>query len=146
MAEQASQNYSNHVRIPPPIFMGAFLVVTAYFLWSIYATVKNFGVGSVLFLLFLAAVIILFFYARMFALAVQDRLIRLEERLRLERLLPAELRPRIGEFTVKQLIALRFAGDAELPALAAQVLNGQLTEPDAIKRAVKEWRADWQRA
>ena len=146
MADPINQNYANHVRKLPKLLLAAFFVLVAYLLWSIYATYKSFGAGNVLHLLFLASLIVLFFFSRTFALTVQDRVIRLEERLRMERLLPAELRPRIGEFTVKQLIALRFAGDAELPALAVQVLSGQLTEPDAIKRAVKDWRADWQRA
>lgn len=146
MAEQVSQNYANHVRKLPPLFMASFLILAANVLWSIYNAVRNFGPGAVLGVLFTAALIVMFFFARTFALTVQDRVVRLEERMRLERLLPAELRPRIGEFTTKQLIGLRFASDAELPALAGQVLNGQLTELDAIKRAVKDWRADWQRA
>jgi hypothetical protein len=146
MADQVNQNYANHVRKLPPLFMASFLILVLNVLWSIYEAVRNFGAGSVIHVFFSAALVVMFFFARTFALTVQDRLIRLEERMRLERLLPAELRPRIGEFTIKQLIGLRFASDAELPALAGQVLNGQLTELDAIKRAIKDWRADWQRA
>jgi hypothetical protein len=69
----------------------------------------------------------------------------LEERLRMETLLPDDLRPRIGEFTTGQLIGLRFASDEELPDLARRVLDEGLTDRKAIKQAVKSWRADHQR-
>jgi hypothetical protein len=77
---------------------------------------------------------------------VQDRLIRLEERLRYERTLPADMKPRIGEFTVEQLVSLRFASDAELPALARKVLDEKMTERKAIKQMVKSWKPDFLRA
>jgi hypothetical protein len=82
----------------------------------------------------------------MFALKVQDRVIRLEERLRCQRLLPADLQPRITEFAAGQLIALRFASDAELPALARKVLDEKLTERKAIKQLIKNWKPDYLRA
>jgi hypothetical protein len=87
-----------------------------------------------------------FLTARMMALKVQDRVIRLEERLRYERVLPADLKPRIGEFTVPQLVSLRFAGDAELPALARKVLDEKMSERKAIKQMVKTWKPDYLRA
>jgi hypothetical protein len=146
MAEIVTQNYANHVRKLPPLYIAAALVLAINFLWTVYITVRNVAFGTVLQVFFVASLVVLFVLSRTFALTVQDRLIRLEERMRMERLLPAELRPRIGEFTVKQLVGLRFASDAELPALAREVLDGKLTELDAIKRAVKDWRADWQRA
>lgn len=145
MAEPIAQNYANHVRKLPPLYMAASLVLAINFLWTVYLAVRNVSFGTVLQVFFVASLVVLFVFSRTFALTVQDRLIRLEERMRMERLLPAELRPRIGEFTVKQLVGLRFASDAELPALARDVLDGKLTELDAIKRAVKDWRADWQR-
>jgi hypothetical protein len=146
MAEQISQNYANHVRKLPPLYIAASLIVAINVLWSIYGAVRNLSFGSVFHVFFTAALVVLFVFSRTFALTVQDRLIRLEERMRLERLLPAELRPRIGEFSVEHLIGLRFASDAELPALAREVLDGKLKERDDIKRAVKDWLADWQRA
>jgi len=83
---------------------------------------------------------------RLFALKVQDRVIRLEMRLRMERLLPADLKARIEDFTVGQLIALRFASDPELPDLARRVLNDKVTQRKAIKQMVKNWKPDYLRA
>ena len=146
MAEQMSQNYANHVRKLPLLYIAASLALAINVPYSIYSAVRHLTVGATIHMLFTSSLLVLFVYSRTFALTVQDRLIRLEERMRLERLLPAELRLRIGELTVKQLIGLRFASDAELPALAREVLDGKLKELDDIKRAVKDWRADWQRA
>jgi Family of unknown function (DUF6526) len=77
---------------------------------------------------------------------VQDRVIRLEERLRFEHVLPADMHPRIGEFTIDQLVALRFASDAELPGLARKVLEEKIVERKAIKKLIKTWRPDFARA
>jgi hypothetical protein len=85
-------------------------------------------------------------YARMFALTVQDRVIRLEMRLRLEKLLPADLKSRILEFSVGQLIALRFASDAELPDLARRVLDEKVKDKKSIKQMIKTWKPDYLRA
>ena len=84
-------------------------------------------------------------YARAFAVQGQDRVIRLEERLRMERLLPDELKPRINDFTMDQLIALRFASDAELPGLARKVLDEDIGDRKTIKQMIVTWRADYQR-
>ncbi len=91
------------------------------------------------------ALLVTAFLARSFALGVQDRVIRLEEKIRYERLLPDDLKPRIGEFTINQLVALRFACDAELPALARKVLDAKIRERKAIKQMVQNWRPDYQR-
>jgi hypothetical protein len=92
------------------------------------------------------ALILGFLSGRRFALSVQDRVIRLEERLRYQRLLPADLQPRIDEFTVAQLVSLRFACDAELSALARKVLDDKMQERKAIKQLVKTWKPDYLRA
>lgn len=89
-----------------------------------------------------AALITIGLFARVFALKAQDRVIRLEERMRMRELLPAEVQGRIQEFTADQLIALRFASDAELPELAATVLRDNIVARDAIKKLVKDWRTD----
>ena len=92
------------------------------------------------------AFILMGWYLRAFPNRVQDRVIRLEERMRLGRILPAELRPRLGEFTPAQLVALRFASDDELAALATRVLNENIHDKRAIKAMIMQWRADHLRA
>ena len=89
--------------------------------------------------------IIAVLFARLFPLGVQDRVIRLEEQMRLARLLPDDLRDRVGDFTTNQLVGLRFAPDDELPDLARRVLDEGMSDRKAIKQAVKNWRADNQR-
>lgn len=81
-------------------------------------------------------------WSRFMPLRAQDRIIRLEERTRLERLLPADMRGRIDELTARQLIAIRFAPDEEVPDLTRRALNGELKTPADIKRAIRNWRAD----
>ena len=84
-------------------------------------------------------------FARIFALQAQDRVIRLEERMRLQTLLPNELKPRIHDFTMDQLAALRFASDSELPNLARKVLEDGIDDRKTIKQLIVTWRADYQR-
>jgi hypothetical protein len=87
----------------------------------------------------------LYLFVRVFATGAQDRVIRLEERLRFGRLLPDDLKPRIEEFTRAQMVGLRFASDAELPDLARRVLNEDIQNREVIKKMIKEWRADDER-
>lgn len=143
----AEQNLANHVKFVPAYHFFALPVFGINFLWSLYKLrTQGFAFEGVFGVLLAAALVVLVLNARLFALAVQDRVIRLEERLRCERLLSADLRPRIGELTVGQFVALRFASDEELPVLARKVLDEKLTERKAIKQLVKNWRADYQRA
>ena len=115
--------------------------------WSIYRwKVAGFSLDGFERMLLAAALVVGFITARTMALRVQDRLIRLEEQLRYERVLPVDLKTRIGEFTVDQLISLRFASDAELPALARRVLDDKIDQRKAIKQMVKSWRPDYLRA
>jgi hypothetical protein len=100
--------------------------------------------NGVTFLLAVGLILVAWF-VRAFPLGVQDRVIRLEERLRLERLLPGDLKARIGDFTTNQLVGLRFASDEELPGLARRVLDEGISDRKTIKQAVKNWRADYQR-
>ncbi len=146
-----TQNFANHSKIVP-LFHYVILPILAVNLFSsIFGLVRsirtaNFSWHAVLGFLVAAALVLLALYARMFALAVQDRVIRLEMQLRLQNLLPAELRPRIPEFTVSQLVALRFASDAELPDLARKVLAENLRERKAIKQLIRDWQPDNLRA
>ena len=91
------------------------------------------------------ALVITWLYARLFALAAQDRVIRLEMRLRMKELLPDDLQGRIDQFTPQQMVGLRFAGDAELPDLARKVLDEQITSATSIKRAIQNWQGDYYR-
>ena len=141
-----TQNFKNHARLVPPFH---FFVLPVLLINLIYSLVRlKDGItfpsvwSAVMALALLMAVVLL----RVMALTVQDRVIRLEMQMRLERLLAAELRPRIGEFTLDQMVGLRFAGDDELPVLARQVLDEKLTDRKIIKQRVKDWRPDFLRA
>ena len=140
-------NFENHVKIDPPYHFFAIPVFGINLVWSLYRLWKlGLSFVGIFGVIFAAAMVVLLFKARLFALAVQDRVIRLEERLRYERLLPADLKARIEEFTIAQLVSLRFASDAELPALARKVLDEKMTERKAIKALIKNWKPDYQRA
>ena len=141
------QHFGNHTKFVPLFHIFVLGVLTLNFGWSIYRwKMAGFSVDGLVSILLAAALILLAFFGRIFALAVQDRVIRLEERLRYERMLPADLRPRIGEFTVGQLVSLRFASDAELPVLARKVLDEKLADRKAIKKLIKNWKPDYLRA
>ncbi len=143
----AEQNFQNHVRWVPAFHFFVQPVFLLNFIYSVYHLIKApFSFESVLGVLVAAALVMGALFARLFALKVQDRVVRLEMRLRMERLLPADLKPRIEDFTVGQLVALRFASDPELPELARRVLNDKLTERKAIKQMVKNWKPDYLRA
>jgi hypothetical protein len=141
-----SQNYGNHRRFVPAYHFVAGPIFLLNLGWSIYGLVKNPSASTIIATLLAVALILLFLFARMFANTVQDRVIRLEERLRMAALLPTELQPRIPEFTRDQLVGLRFASDAELPALCRRVLDEKIANRDAIKKLVKDWRPDTLRA
>ena len=147
MAAEKPQNLQNHVRLVPPFHMFVLPVFLLNAGSSIYVLVK-FGITyrSVLGVLMAFALLTFALFARVFALTVQDRVIRLEMRMRLMELLPPDLRPRIPEFTVGQLVSLRFAGDSELPALARKVLDGKMNDRKAIKQLIKDWQGDYLRA
>jgi cell division protein FtsL len=143
----AEQNFANHVRWVPGFHYFVMPVIALNFGWSIYRwKVAGFSLDAFISVLTAAALVLLMVYARTFALTVQNRVIRLEERMRLERLLPEDLKPRIGEFTSGQLVAMRFACDAELPALARKVLTDKIQTGKTIKQMVRDWRADYLRA
>jgi hypothetical protein len=143
----AEQNFANHVRWVPGFHFFIMPVIALNFGWSIYRwKLAGFSLDGFISVLVAAALVTLTLYARLFALAVQNRVIRLEERMRLERLLPADLKPKIADFTCRQLVAMRFADDAELPGLARRVLADNIQEGKAIKQMVQTWRADYLRA
>jgi hypothetical protein len=146
MAQKTPQTFENHARVLPAFHFVAFPLFAINFFFMLYQTVTAFTWSNLVAFGLAVALILLFFVARVMALTVQDRVIRLEEQLRMRALLPADMQPRIGEFTVKQLVALRFAGDEELPGLARKVLDEKIQDQKSIKKLVQHWRADYQRA
>ncbi len=145
MAEQ--QNYSNHVKFVPLFHFFVLPVLLINFFSSIFRyRVLGFSWGWLISMLTALALFMLAGLGRTFALKVQDRVIRIEERQRCERLLPVELKSRIEEITPDQFVALRFASDAELPSLVNKVLTDKITNRKAIKQMVKSWRGDYLRA
>ena len=144
------QSYANHSRLVPGFHFVTFGILAVNLLWSLYRLFRPYGempvFDRILAVLVAGGLIGVAYYARIFPLAVQDRVIRNEMHARLEAALPPDLRPRIGELRRGQIIALRFAGDEELPELTRQVLDGKLKRGDEIKRAIRSWRADHLRA
>jgi hypothetical protein len=146
LEDTMTQNFENHVKLVPGFHFFILPIFTINLGWSIYRVWHAFSFGTVISLLLAAAFILLAFYGRIFALTVQDRVIRLEMQLRLQNLLAPDLQARIGEFNVAQLVSMRFASDAELPELARKVLDEHLIDRKAIKKLVRNWQADLLRA
>jgi Family of unknown function (DUF6526) len=141
-----TQNFANHNKIVPLFHYVILPIFILNLVQSIVRLVHSFSEDSAMAFLVAVALFLLAFFSRTFALKVQDRVIRLEMRLRLQNLLPADLLPRIPEFTVSQLVALRFAGDGELPGLARKVLAENLRDRKAIKALIRDWQPDNLRA
>jgi hypothetical protein len=146
MTEPNTQTFKNHSRLVPLYHGVAMPILLVNLFWTTYRAFTRPSWDTAIAALLGAALCILIVFARGFALTVQDRVIRLEMRLRMRELLPADLVPRIPEFTVGQLVALRFASDRELPALARRVLDERLQDRKAIKQLIREWQADHLRA
>ncbi len=138
------QNFDNHVRFVPVYHYVAGPILLVNLVWAVWSLrVPSFP--ALLDVLVALALIIVFLYARGFALKAQDRVIRLEMRLRMRELLPEDLQGRINEFTPTQMVGLRFAGDAELPDLARKVLDENITAATPIKKLVTDWQGDYYR-
>jgi hypothetical protein len=146
MATAKVQTFENHARFVPAYHQLTFGLIVVNLFYRIYAAAVAFSWDTVMSLFVAVALALLFFFARIFALRVQDRVIRLEMRLRMAQVLPADLRGRINEFTVNQLCSLRFASDAELAELARKVLDEKLDDRKSIKKMIRNWEADWLRA
>ncbi len=142
----AEQNYANHAKFVPGFHFVTFGILVINLIWSLvrlfWALPGTNFFDRLLSVAVAVALALMAWYLRTFPLKAQDRVIRLEETLRLERLLPPDLRPRIADLRPGQLIALRFASDDELPDLTRAVLAGEVTKPDEIKKRVRTWRAD----
>jgi len=151
MAEKKPQTFANHTRLDPwfhffllPVFGLLLILSIIHFIAHITEGGLRDQFHAVLLIVLALAFLVAVFKIRLYSLKVQDRVIRLEERLRLASLLPEPLRSRIPELTEGQLVALRFASDAELPKLAERALSEKLSPAD-IKKAIQTWRPDYWR-
>ena len=144
MAAQ-EQNFANHARLVAPFHYVALPILLLNLGYRIYWLSGGLRFDAILDVLVGVALIIVALFARLFALGAQDRVIRLEMRLRMRELLPDDLQGRINEFTPTQMVGLRFAGDAELPALARKVLDENITKATPIKKEITDWQPDLHR-
>ena len=136
------QTYDNHTRWHPPQHFFLMPLLLLYFIFAAVQLYRFRDLDHAAWLVLAVGLIVLGGLARLNALRVQDRLIRLEERLRYQQVLPPPLAQSAGALRLGQILALRFASDEELPELVQQVLDGKLTKANEIKRAVRHWRAD----
>lgn len=142
----SEQNLGNHARLVPLYHFWTFFPLVINFGWAIYGLVRGVNGDSIVQALLAFALLCMFLSIRQQILTVQDRVIRNEMRERLSRVLPPAQHGTIAQLTHKQLVALRFASDAELPALVQQVVAGGLTSQKDIKSQVRNWQADYLRA
>ena len=138
------QSYANHGRFDPPFHFFIVPVMLITTITMIVRAVRSPSMGSVWLVVVALAGSVAVIKIRLYALRVQDRLIRLEERLRMMTLLPEPLRSRLGELSDGQYVALRFASDSELPVLVQRALDEKLSRKE-IKKAVTQWRPDYSR-
>jgi len=141
--QPSGQNFANHTRVHAPfvyLLLPAVIVNLGFAIWNLWSAPSWQSANG---LLLAAGLFVMAGLTRINALKVQDRLIRLEEHLRYDRVLPAELAARAKQgLTESQIVALRFAPDGELPALVEKVLGGSLAAQKEIKTAIKSWRGD----
>jgi hypothetical protein len=141
---QPVQDLKHHARLHPPFHIIGTIALVVNVVFAIVHFVHHMSVWSGWVVVMSIAIMVPFFLIRSYPLKVQDRVIRLEERLRLQALAPAEWHPQIYRLTEDQLIALRFASDDEVVALAKQALMENLTRKQ-IKERIKTWRPDYWR-
>jgi uncharacterized protein DUF6526 len=151
VSQNAPQTYANHTRFDPlfhffliPVFALGLVLSLVHFCYHFRESDFRDNFHSFLLIVLAVALLTLVFKVRLYSLKMQDRIIRLEERLRLTQLLAEPLRSRIPELTEGQLVALRFASDAEVPGLVERALNEKLKRTD-IKKAIQNWRPDYWR-
>jgi hypothetical protein len=137
-----TQTFANHTRWHPPFHFFVLPVMLINFIWSIVQFVMSPGWNSGWWIVVSLALLLLTFFVRTNSLKVQDRIIRLEETIRYQRVLSPAVVQRSSALTVAQIVALRFAGDDQLEELVNAVANGKFAQPKDIKRAIKNWRAD----
>jgi len=144
MSEKRPQTLANHARFDPLFHFVIVPILMICFGFSIYFIFRRVTAVHVWLSVLALAALLIATKSRLYSLKVQDRVIRLEERLRLSALLPEPLRSRIGELSEQQLVAVRFAADEEIPSLVQKILQENL-DPKAIKKAINQWRPDYWR-
>ena len=149
MAEKTPQTYANHTRLDPafhffllPVFGLGLILSLVHFFYHFRESDLRDNIHSFFLIVLALALLTAVLKIRLYSLKVQDRVIRLEERLRLTQLLAEPLRSRIPELTEGQLVGIRFASDAEVPKLVERALNEKLTRKD-LKQAIQNWRPDY---
>ncbi len=142
MPSSDQQTFETHVRRVPNAYAAGFVFALIATIYAIYRLAAGPSIDSAITLLTAIALVLATSFTRTNALRVQDRIIRLEMQVRLRQLLPVDLQGRIGELTLGQLVSLRFASDAELPALTRRVLDEKLTDRKTIKQLITSWQAD----
>ncbi|MFP6571416.1 MAG: DUF6526 family protein [Vicinamibacterales bacterium] len=144
MSEKKPQNYENHAKFIPVFHYIALPLLLVNFFGALFRVTQEIsfytlnGVGLAI------SLIVVALFTRLFALKAQDRVIRLEEQIRMQTFLPDALKAQVGRLTMGQIVALRFASDEELVDLTQDALD-QNTSPNALKQAVKNWRPDYDR-
>jgi uncharacterized protein DUF6526 len=138
------QSYASHAKIDPAFHFFVLPVLLINILVVGYLLIRHPGIGGAWLLLISVTLLVLAARSRSWATHLQDRLIRVEERIRLTAILPEPLRSRIGELSDSQIVGLRFASDAELPSLFQRALDEKLSRSD-IKKAITNWRPDYSR-
>ena len=137
-----TQNFANHTRWHPPFHFFVLPVMLINFIWSVVTFVKAPGKDSGWWIVVSLALTMLTFFVRTNSLKVQDRIIRLEEKVRYQQFLSPGLLQQTGALTIAQIVALRFAGDDELENLVGATLAGKFAKSKDIKQAIQNWRAD----
>ena len=146
MTTERTQNLSNHAQYTPAYHYVTVPLVLAYMLWALWRALENSTPDNWFFFLGAVGLTCAAAVSRLMALKVQDRVIRLEERLRLMQILPPDLQQHVLRLRASQLVALRFASDEETPALVREIVANPGITPKEIKQRVKNWRGDWFRA
>jgi len=142
MATPTPQTFATHRRTVPLFHIGVSLGLLINLIWTVNRLIVQPNTEHAVGFILALTLVLMFVFVRRFPIQVQDRLIRLEMQLRLRETLPSVLQPRIGEFSMRQLIAMRFASDEELPSLAAQVLEKNIQDSTTIKKLIQNWQAD----
>ncbi len=143
MATDSGQSFTNHAQMTPGYHYLTSPLGLIYVIWSIKRLISSPGEDTAFATVGAVALFGAIAYARLSPLRAQDRIIRLEERLRLGRILPADLQPRMEELRPSHLIAIRFASDAEVPELVRTALANPTITAKELKAQIRQWKADY---